>query len=72
MKELKDLAAHPFDSKIRSNVQNYIYFSAPLLGQGTLGCYAPSADISILYISCRATEDFIWKNNINSRKSDDN
>ena len=70
MKELKDLAAHPFDSKVRSNVQNYIYFSAPLLGQGTLGCYAPCADISILYISCRATEDFIWKNNINSRKSD--
>ena len=25
MKELKDLAAHPFDSKVRSNVQNYIF-----------------------------------------------
>ncbi len=70
MKELHDLATHPFDTKTLSKVPNYIHFSAPLLGQGTLGCYSPSADIDILYISCRSTEDFVWRNNASSRKKD--
>ena len=70
MKELKNLATHPFDSKSLTKIPNYIDFSAPLLGQGTLGCYAPSPHISILYISCKPSEEFVWSSNINNKKND--
>ena len=70
MKELIDLATHKFDVKSLTQMPNYINFKAPLLGEGVLGCYAPSAGISILYISCKPTEDFIWANNKSWKRDD--
>lgn len=60
MKELQDLAFHQFDVKSPTNVPNYINFKAPLLGEGTLGCIAPNSEVSILYLYCKPTENFIW------------
>lgn len=70
MKELKDLALHTFDVKKATHIPNYISFKAPLLGEGVLGCHAPNKDISILYLSCKPTEDFIWKNNQSWKRDD--
>ncbi len=37
MKELNDLATHPFLSKSPTQVPNFINFTAELLGDGVLG-----------------------------------
>ena len=70
MKQIFDLSQHEFKSKNRGKTPNYINFNSSLFGEGILGCYSPSKDISILYINAKPVDDFIWQSNKEWKNND--